>query len=143
MASSNTDGDVNGKKNMESVEVRETQISTTETDGSSHAQTSESKKMRKRADYWNHFEFIDGTNQTKCKCIHCGEIYLCDPKKHETSNPRNHYEYKCKARNDPKQATINLKKGIDGDPFMSNWKFDMKSCRTALAHMVIVDELPF
>ncbi len=103
------------------------------------------KTSRKMADYWAHFEFVEGSNQTKCKCLNCGEVYKCHSKFDGTTNLRNHIKKgKCKGLVDSKQTNINLARGGGGDEYMmSNWKFDKEECRKALAYMVIVDELPF
>ncbi|GJU55718.1 zinc finger BED domain-containing protein RICESLEEPER 2-like protein [Tanacetum coccineum] len=76
-------------------------------------------------------------------CKHCGELYLCHTKKHGISNLKNHLE-RCKPylEKKSKSQTHITFEGGDVNKMMA-WKFDQNKSKRALAHMIVVDELPF
>ncbi|GKA89619.1 zinc finger BED domain-containing protein RICESLEEPER 2-like protein [Tanacetum coccineum] len=76
-------------------------------------------------------------------CLHCGELYLCHTRKHGISNLKNHLE-RCKPylEKQSKSQTHITFEGGDVNKMMA-WKFDQNKSKRALAHMIVVDELPF
>ncbi|GKA70331.1 zinc finger BED domain-containing protein RICESLEEPER 2-like protein [Tanacetum coccineum] len=76
-------------------------------------------------------------------CKHCGELYLCHTRKHGISNLKNHLE-RCKPylEKKSKSQTHITFEGGDVNKMMA-WKFDQNKSKMDLAHMIVVDELPF
>ncbi|GKC79892.1 zinc finger BED domain-containing protein RICESLEEPER 2-like protein, partial [Tanacetum coccineum] len=106
------------------------------------------KTRKKRSKVWIDFKQQDllkgeSLEDVKAKCLHCGNLYLCHTRKHGISNLKNHL-LKCKpylAKQSESQTNIILEGG-DVNKMMA-WKFDQKKSKRALAHMIVVDELPF
>nr|GEV83126.1 hypothetical protein [Tanacetum cinerariifolium] len=85
----------------------------------------------------------ESPEDVKAKCKHCGSLFRCHTVKHGNKNLKRHLP-KCKpylAKQSKDQTQIMFEQG-DGNKMMA-WKFNQKESKKALAHMVIVDELPF
>ena len=106
------------------------------------------KTRKKRSKVWLHFkqqDLLEGElpEDVKAKCLHCESLYLCHTKKYGISNLKDHLE-RCKpylAKQSESQTEI-IFEGGDVNKMMA-WKFDQKKSKRALAHMIVVDELPF
>ncbi|KAL4590878.1 hypothetical protein LXL04_003823 [Taraxacum kok-saghyz] len=77
-------------------------------------------------------------------CKHCGRgQYKCEKKDYGTTNLNNHLK-KCKpylAKLGGGQTELAFEHGDQNK--LTSWRFDQKDTRKALAHMIVVDELPF
>nr|GEV07499.1 zinc finger BED domain-containing protein RICESLEEPER 2-like [Tanacetum cinerariifolium] len=85
----------------------------------------------------------ESPKDVKAKCKHYGRLFRCHTVKHGNKNLKRHL-LKCepyKAKQSNNQNQIMFEHG-DGNKMMA-WKFDQKESKKALAHMVIVVELPF
>ncbi|GKA94343.1 zinc finger BED domain-containing protein RICESLEEPER 2-like protein [Tanacetum coccineum] len=110
--------------------------------------TKNKRKGKKWSKLWIDFKEQDlkegeTIEDVKAKCLHCGKMFLCNSTTHGIKNLKRHL-LRCelyKAKQSNGQTQIMFEHG-DGNKMMA-WKFDQKESKKALAHMVIVDELPF
>ncbi|CAH1413004.1 unnamed protein product [Lactuca virosa] len=98
-----------------------------------------------RLKVWNEFErYKDEKGVQRCKCKHCGGgNYKCESGGYGTKNLGYHLN-KCKvylAKLHGGQKQVTFQYGDENK--LSAWKFDQNESRKALAHMLVVDELPF
>ncbi|CAI9283612.1 unnamed protein product [Lactuca saligna] len=103
------------------------------------------KEFNPRSKFWNEFErYKDENGVQRCKCKHCGGgNYKCESGSYGTKNLGYHLN-KCKvylATLNGGQKQLTFQYGDENK--LSAWKFDQKESRKALAHMLVVDELPF
>nr|KAJ0191201.1 hypothetical protein LSAT_V11C800389740 [Lactuca sativa] len=103
------------------------------------------KEFNPRSKVWKEFErYKDENGVQKCKCKHCGGgNYKCESGVYGTKNLGYHLT-RCKAYLDKVNGGQKQQVFQHGDENkLSSWKFDQNECRKALAHMLVVDELPF
>ncbi|CAI9301032.1 unnamed protein product [Lactuca saligna] len=103
------------------------------------------KEFNPRSKFWNEFErYKDENGVQRCKYKHCGGgNYKCESGSYGTKNLGYHLN-KCKvylATLNGGQKQLTFQYGDENK--LSAWKFDQKQSRKALAHMLVVDELPF
>ncbi|CAI9263167.1 unnamed protein product [Lactuca saligna] len=103
------------------------------------------KEFNPRSKVWKEFErYKDENGVQRCKCKHCGGgNYKCESSGYGTKNLGYHLT-KCKAYLDKLsggQKQLTFQYGDENK--LSTWKFDQNESRKALAHMLVVDELPF
>ena len=103
------------------------------------------RKYKDRAPCWDEFEkFTDKHGVLRSICNHCGRgQYKCEKKDYGTTNLNNHLK-KCKpylAKLGGGQTQLAFEHGDQNK--LTSWRFDQKDTRKALAHMIVVDELPF
>nr|KAJ0197777.1 hypothetical protein LSAT_V11C700372050 [Lactuca sativa] len=103
------------------------------------------KEFNPRSKVWKEFErYKDENGVQRCKCKHCGGgKYKCESSGYGTKNLDYHLT-KCKAYLDKLsggQTQLAFQYGDENK--LSTWKFDQNDSRKALAHMLVVDELPF
>ncbi|XP_031120343.1 zinc finger BED domain-containing protein RICESLEEPER 2-like [Ipomoea triloba] len=110
------------------------------------------KRMEDRSDVWKHYaKFIDkGSGKQRATCNYCKKDYATETKKHETSNLWNHLkDYKSYNIDSTQTHFFPIKHMLNGETEkgdirdMKTWKFDNEVARKGLAHMIVIDELPF
>lgn len=119
------------------------------------SRTSSKRSMNPRSTVWKFFKKvkvpISGSSdifEEKAKCIYCPAKLSCDSKRNGTNGLRYHIKI-CKENLLNRQKTVLSyipPEGSRGDETvgtLKNWNFDQEAVRKALAHMVMVDELPF
>ncbi|GJX93073.1 zinc finger BED domain-containing protein RICESLEEPER 2-like protein [Tanacetum coccineum] len=105
------------------------------------------KGQKKRSLVWIDFEELklkkgETPIDKKAMCKNCGKTYLCHSRKHSNTNLKNHL-LTCTPYLAKQSTSLNNITFEGGDAKkMTAWKFDKKS-KEALAHMIVVDELPF
>ena len=113
-------------------------------------------RKRGRSDVWQHFtriENVEDPNEPKATCDYCGKVLLCHPKKQGTSSLKYHHQT-CKVfnasgvgRDNPQSKMTGTRKtGVDGttsSPSVGLAKYNEQKIRSAVAKMIIMDELPF
>ncbi|XP_058742086.1 zinc finger BED domain-containing protein RICESLEEPER 2-like [Vicia villosa] len=103
--------------------------------------------IRKRSEVWDHFNLIPDSDPATAACKYCHQKYMCDSKKHGTSNLKSHMKtcskYPLNLSTDPTQTilTYSTIPGVGLVPTSS--RFDPVGCRKGLAYFIILDEKPF
>nr|KAJ0198872.1 hypothetical protein LSAT_V11C600301960 [Lactuca sativa] len=103
------------------------------------------KMGRLKSKVWKEFErYKDEKGVQRCKCKHCGGgNYKCESGGYGTKNLGYHLT-KCKvylAKLSGGQTQLAFQYGDENK--LPTWKFDQNESQKALAHMLVVDELPF
>ena len=108
------------------------------------------RRGRPTSKVWDHFEKKNFNGELRSVCIYCDKDYAYHSKKNGTSTLWNHLKEQCKKypykEEDSKQKILCFQKKSDGEGGDSNLVsvgFSQAACRTALAKMVVIDELPF
>ncbi|XP_058741187.1 zinc finger BED domain-containing protein RICESLEEPER 2-like [Vicia villosa] len=103
--------------------------------------------IRKRSEVWDHFNLIPNSDPATAACKYCHQKYMCDSKKHGTSNLKSHMKtcpkYPLNLSTDPTQTVLTYSTipGVGLVPTSS--RFDPVGCRKGLAYFIILDEKPF
>ncbi|KAJ9548258.1 LOW QUALITY PROTEIN: hypothetical protein OSB04_020801 [Centaurea solstitialis] len=83
------------------------------------------------------------SNLIKGKCKYYGNVYVVDPKRHDTSSLKNHFLTCLKnphaKKTKPSKLTFAL--NYENESVLTNWVFSQENENTA--KMIIIDELPF
>ncbi|XP_058774388.1 zinc finger BED domain-containing protein RICESLEEPER 2-like [Vicia villosa] len=103
--------------------------------------------IRKRSEVWNHFNLIPNSDPATAPCKYCHQKYMCDSKKHGTSNLKSHMKacpkYPLNLSTDPTQIVLTYSTTQGGVLVPTSSKFDPLGCRKGLAYFIILDEKPF
>ena len=113
------------------------------------------KETPRRSKAWEHFEEIKNSAGVvfQGRCLYYAKKIYCHSKIHGTSSLRNHV-LTCMKNPHPKNTRQSLltllpvsnnveTKNNESQGSLGTWKFDQEAIRKCLAHMLIVDELPF
>ncbi|GJV51104.1 zinc finger BED domain-containing protein RICESLEEPER 2-like protein [Tanacetum coccineum] len=133
---------------MSSSSMEILEETTEEVKSSKNNKGKQPKARKKRSPVWNDFEQQklkkgELPEDVKAMCLHCGELYLCHTRKYGITNLKNHLG-RCTPylEKKSKSQTHITFEGGDVNKMMA-WKFDQNKSKRALAHMIVVDELPF
>ncbi|XP_058767157.1 uncharacterized protein LOC131640794 [Vicia villosa] len=103
--------------------------------------------IRKRSEVWDHFNLIPNSNPATAACKYCHQKYMCDSKKHGTSNLKSHMKacpkYPLNLSTDPTQTVLTYSTTQGGVLVPTSSRFDPLGCRKGLAYFIILDEKPF
>jgi hypothetical protein len=116
-----------------------------------------SKKSDHTSIVWEHFTKVEESDpdDPKAECNHCGKHFSCHPRRLGTSSMLNHIRSTCKrypgrhGKLDKSQSKLSFdakREGQGGEGSVGNLviaKYNGQKIRTAIAKMIIVDELPF
>ncbi|GJZ23904.1 zinc finger BED domain-containing protein RICESLEEPER 2-like protein [Tanacetum coccineum] len=133
---------------MSSSSMEILEETTEEVKSSKNNKGKQPKTRKKRSPVWNDFEqqkLKEGElpEDVKAMCLHCGELYLCHTRKYGITNLKNHLG-RCTPYLEKKSKSQTHITFAGGDVNkMMAWKFDQNKSKRALAHMIVVDELPF
>ena len=100
------------------------------------------KPIKPPSSVWKHFIKVERCDPkfSRASCKHCRTSYPCDSKRNGTTNLKGNLE-KCKKYVDPLED--NVEGEGDSNSSLMTTSFIKENCRTMLASMVILDELPF
>ena len=106
------------------------------------------RKVKKWSKVWLDFDKLmlkegETEEDVKAQCKHCDRLFLCHSSKYGIKNLKRHL-LRCdvyQAKQSEGQTELMFEHGKENKMFA--WKFDQKESKKALAHMIIVDELPF
>ncbi|KAL6641719.1 hypothetical protein ACP70R_019900 [Stipagrostis hirtigluma subsp. patula] len=103
-----------------------------------HLKVKRRRSSRVSSDVWNHFTPQESEEGPIAVCNYCHQVYICNRATHGTSTLRNHLMNLCKLSPfwDPEKRR-KLAFGSEEK------QFSIEDCRTALAKMIIQDEMPF
>ncbi|XP_058726692.1 zinc finger BED domain-containing protein RICESLEEPER 2-like [Vicia villosa] len=103
--------------------------------------------IRKRFEVWDHFNLIPNSDPAIAACKYCHQKYMCDSKKHGTSNLKSHMKscpkYPLNLSTDPTQTMLTYSTTQGGVLVPTSSRFDPLGCRNGLAYFIILDEKPF
>lgn len=98
---------------------------------------------KKRSEVWDHFNLIPDSEPPTAACKYCHQMYMCDSKKHGTSNLRSHMKtcpkYPLNLSTDPTQTILSY----STTEALLTYRFNVVACRNGLAYFIILDEKPF
>ena len=113
------------------------------------------KETPRRSKAWEHFEEIKNNVGivVQVRCLYCAKKIHCHSKTYGTSSLRNHI-LTCMKNPYPKNTRQSLltllsvsnyveSENNESQGSLGTRKFDQEAIRKSLAHMLIVDELPF
>ncbi|XP_058749703.1 zinc finger BED domain-containing protein RICESLEEPER 2-like isoform X2 [Vicia villosa] len=103
--------------------------------------------IRKRSEVWDHFNLIPNSDPATAACKYCHQKYMCDSKKHGTSNLKSHMKtcpkYPLNLSTDSTQTVLTYSTTQGGVLVQTSSRFDPLGCRKGLAYFIILDEKPF
>ncbi|XP_058733634.1 zinc finger BED domain-containing protein RICESLEEPER 2-like [Vicia villosa] len=102
---------------------------------------------RKRSEVWDHFNPIPNSDPPTAACKYCHQKYMCDSKKHGTSNLKSHMKtcpkYPLNLSTDPTQTVLSYSTTEGSVLVPISSRFSPVACRNGLAIFIILDEKPF